>query len=64
MFPRHGRSLEIAFEWLSELSCSAFFLELVVFWCGKWSWAENYGHSHIEHKSSFEMEILDTRPPP
>ena len=61
MFPRHGKSLEIAFGWLSELSCTAFFLELVVFCCGKWSWAKNYVHSHLEHKSSFEVNILDTR---
>jgi len=29
------------FGWLSGLGYSAFFLESAVFWCEKWSWAEN-----------------------
>ena len=31
MFPRHGRSLEIAFGWLIEQGCSAFLLKLLCF---------------------------------
>ena len=27
-------------------------------------WVETLGHNQPEHKSSFEVEILGTRPPP
>ena len=30
----------------------------------KKGWAETLDHSHLEHKSYFGVEILDTRPPP
>ena len=29
----------------------------------KWVQAETLGHSHLEHKNSFGVEVLDTRPP-
>ena len=61
MFPRHGRSLEIAFGWLSELGCLTFFLELLCFGVENGAGLKIKGT--VTQSIKFKVEILDIRHP-
>ena len=61
MFSRHGKSLELH---LVVVANKASHLGLALCFRQKNGEAEKLGHSQLEHKSYFGVEILDTRPLP